>query len=419
MQNKIPNIYYTLKNDICIGCGICEGSCLVGSITTNVRDGAFYPTIDTDKCTQCGRCLKACPGVGIDLKEEGNKLFASMGTVDDDIVGLYSSCFTGYSNDHNLRYHAASGGALSQFLIWLLENGKIDGAVVTKFDKDAPLKVKTFLARTKEEILSAKSSKYAPVSHHKTAQLLKDAEGSRYVIVGLPCHIDGFRKLMSIDKKLREKVVGLFGLYCSGTRTFGFTEYVMKERNIDLEKLDYLAYRDNGCLGGMVAKGDSIDFYEDYQSYCHPLRTIFFPRRCLLCADHFAELADLSFGDIHIKPYSEDKIGINSIIVRNSSWGHLLKQAASDGAITLDELSPSILLESQKMAKVKKSRNMGYTLLNKKLGHNVPDFGSQYNGRLTFKVIVNYVWTRSQQFIGSHKNLWWLIRFIKAKVNIY
>lgn len=419
MSSKRSNISYTIKHDLCAGCGICQGACPKDAIKVVVKEGNFRPVLDKNKCIDCGRCVKACPGVGVNLKEAGDNLFASMSTVHDNILGRYSSCFTGYSNDEKLRYHAASGGMLSQFLIWLLENDKIDGAVVTRFDKDAPLKVNTFIARNKEEILSAKSSKYAPVSHHETAQLIKDADGSRYVIIGVPCHIDGFRKLMSIDKKLREKIVGLFGIYCSGTRTFGFTEYVMKERGLNLDKLDYLAYRDNGCLGGLVAKGEGIDYYEDYQSYCHPLRTIFFPRRCLLCADHFAELADLSFGDIHVKPYSEDKIGINSIIVRNSSWGHLLKQAAADGAITLNELGPTTLLKSQKMAKVKKSRNMGYILLNEKLGHEVPDFGSIYNGRLTPKVIINYVWTRTQQFIGSHKSLWWMIRFIKAKVNIH
>lgn len=418
-MREASTIKHTLKHDLCTGCGICEGACPKDAIRVVVKEGNFRPELDRNKCIDCGRCVKSCPGLGVNLIGMAKELYKDQGIQQDKMVGRYLKCFTGYSNEYDIRYHSASGGMVSQFLIWLLENNRIDGAVVTKFDKDAPLNVNTFIARTREDILSAKSSKYAPVSHHSTAQLIKEEKGSRYVIVGVPCHIEGFRKLLSIDKKLREKVVGLFGIYCSGTRTFGFTEYVMKERGIDLDKLDYLSYRDNGCLGGMVAKGEGIDFYEDYQSYCHPLRTIFFPRRCLLCADHFAELADLSFGDIHVKPYSEDKIGINSIIVRNSSWGHWLKQAASDGAITLNELGLSTLLESQKMAKVKKSRNMGYILFNKKLGHAVPDFGSLYNGRLTPKIIINYIWTRTQQFIGSHKSLWWMIRFIKAKVNIH
>ena len=417
MMSK-SNISYTLNNDICTGCGICECACPSKSITTIVKEGRFLPQIDKLRCNNlngCHRCYEVCPGLGIDLKSWAPR---EKGSKDDFYLGHYLDCYSGYSNDNELRYHAASGGLTSQFIIWLLENKKIDGAVVTKFDKNAPCKVVTFIAKNKEEILAAKSSKYAPVSHHKTAQMIKDSEGSRYVIVGLPCHIEGFRKLLKIDKKLCNKVIGLFGIYCSGTRTFNFTEYLMEERGIDLNALNYLAYRDNGCLGGIVAKGEGIDYYEDYQSYCHPLRTIFFPRRCLLCADHFAELADISFGDIHVKPYSEDKVGINSVVVRNSFWKRLLVEAFDSGAIFLDPLDPSKLIDSQKMAVIKKSRNMGYVILNKKLGYIVPDFGNIYNGKLTPKIIINYIWTRMQQFIGSHKSMWWIIKFIKAKVRI-
>lgn len=41
----------------------------------------------------------------------------------------------GYSEDFNIRNDSSSGGLVSRFLIWLLENHIIDGAVVTRFDK--------------------------------------------------------------------------------------------------------------------------------------------------------------------------------------------------------------------------------------------------------------------------------------------
>ena len=417
-----PNISYTLKNNLCTGCGICQGACPSHAVSIVVHKGEFRPQIDVSRCNNskgCHRCYDVCPGLGANLLELAKKEFGEDGVIEDKYIGRYLECYTGYSKDEELRYHAASGGCVSQFLIWLLENKKIDGAVVTKFDKSAPLKVRSFIAKSKAEVLLAKSSKYAPVSLFDVVQDVKKDEGSRFVIVGVPCQIEGVRKLLSIDKKFREKVCGLFSIYCSGSRTFNFTEYIMKERKIDLEKLDYLAYRDNGCLGGLVAKGTNIDFYEDYQSYCHPLRSIFIPRRCTLCVDHFGELSDLSFGDIHIAPYSADKIGINSIVARTSKWKKLLENAAADGVLSLDKLSPSILLESQKMAKVKKSRNVSYGLLLKKLGRKVPDYGSTYNARLKIKTILDFLQMRMQQFIGRHNKLWFLIPLLKGKVNIH
>lgn len=247
------NIKKTIKADLCTGCGICEGACPTGAISTIVKKGNFRPKINAKKCINCGRCVKACPGLGVDLVGLANKYQSDTANY-NKMVGRYEKCFTGYSNDYEVRYHSASGGMVSQFLIWLLENGKIDGAIVTKFDHDNPLLVKTFIATTREEIISARSSKYAPVTLNRVAQDIKAASGSRYVVVGLPCHIQGMRKLMEIDKNLRDKVIGLFGIYCSCGRTFYLTEYVFKERGIQKNKITYFQYRDEGCLGKMVVK---------------------------------------------------------------------------------------------------------------------------------------------------------------------
>ena len=422
MENqRQPNILYTVNNQVCTGCGVCQGACPAKAISSIVVNGEFRPQVDFDKCNNskgCHRCIDSCPGVGINLIEYAQNLFDVAGAHKDKFIGFYRNCYVGYSNDYDLRYHSASGGSLSQFLIWLLENDKIDGAVVSKFDKSEPMKVKTIIAKTREDIVSAKGSKYAPTTLGNVLSELKNEKGSRFVVVGVPCQIEGLRKLMSLDKKLSSKVCGLFSVFCSGSRSFYFTEYVMKERNIDLEKIDYLAYRDNGCLGGLVVKGNGVDFYEDYQSYCHPLRSFFIPRRCVLCADHFGELSDVSFGDIHIEPYKNDRIGVNSIVTRNSVWDDLLIQAKRSGALSLGTLNPETLLNSQVMAKVKKKRNIVFCKILKAIGRKAPEYGTDYGVRVNIKSLLDFLQMRFQQFVGQHKKLWWIISLLKAKVSI-
>ena len=430
MEKIIPNITYTLNHDLCLGCGICQSACPSNAISIIVKKGRFIPHIDKTKCKNdrgCHRCHDVCPGLGIDLRRIASERFTDEQVKSDAWVGRYLKCFTGYSNDEEIRYHSASGGMVSQFLIFLLEKGYIDGAVVTAFDPGNELMVRSYVAHNRDEVLRAKSSKYAPVSLHGMAQAIKKEPGSRYVIVGLPCHIQGFRKLEEKDHKFKEKIAGYFSIYCSSGRTFYLTEHVFKERGIRKENLTYFAYRDEGCLGSLVAKQQDGDttanrekvYRERFQSYYHPLRSFFIPRRCLFCIDHYGELGDVCFGDIHIKPYMDDKIGINSLVVRKKKWLHLLEEAQKDGIITLDEITVETLNASQKMAGKKKGRNERFIVLNKRLGHVVPIYDISLPKKIGLKTVLDYAQNRAQQFLGRHKSLWWLVSKLKKDTSHY
>ncbi|MDR1491162.1 MAG: Coenzyme F420 hydrogenase/dehydrogenase, beta subunit C-terminal domain [Planctomycetaceae bacterium] len=414
------NINFTIKNNLCTGCGVCENACPTKSIKMIVKNGRFMPVVSEATCTNkkgCRRCFDACPGHSVPLNEIAKNCFNSHETKTDEKIGRYLGCFTGYSTDYDIRYHCASGGMLSQFLIWLLEKKHIDGAVVTKFSRENELLVESFVATTKEEILSAKSSKYSPVTLNHAIQNIKSREG-KYIIVGLPCHIHGFRKYEKMDGKFCEKIAGYFGLYCSGGRTFYLTEYIFKERNIIKKELAYFAYRDEGCLGSLVAGGISgttlkpFRVAERFQQYYHPLRSFFKPRRCLQCIDHFAELADISFGDIHIEPYSQDTVGVNSVIVRNPQFLKWLHEASADGCMEIKPLEEQKLIESQFQ---KRQKNTLFLKLEKLCRRKTPQYDVELKNKITVKSIFSYFFTLTQIFIGKHKILWFMIFLLKKK----
>lgn len=210
------------------------------------------------------------PGGGIKLSELANKYFGSeVGIKDNPYIGKYIAYYSGYSNNYEVRHESASGGMTSQFLVYLLEKGYIQGAVVTRFNKNKAFWVDTFIAKSKDDILSAKSSKYCPVTMAGLATNLKLMDG-KFAIVGLPCHLHGLRKLAEVDKKLSNKIFAYVGLYCSCGRNFSLTEYVFNSRGIDMKNVKSFTYRRGAGMGKMLAEValDTEDKkgYQDYYS---------------------------------------------------------------------------------------------------------------------------------------------------------
>ncbi len=435
-MKHISNINNTLRHELCTGCGVCEDVCPTNSIRIELYKGEHRPVLDAQSCLgeKCGKCLKVCPGASVDLKSLSNEQFCEDNIQIDKYIGFYQSLYTGYSNTEEIRYHSASGGLLSQFLIFLLEKRIIDGAVVTGFSDRDHITPVSYIAKTKEEILKGRSSKYCPVALNKVGNEIKETDG-KFIIVGLPCHIQGFRKRAEIDRKFKEHVLGYFAIYCSSNRTFNAQDYLLKKYHVDKKELVYFAYRDNGCLGNMVIKCRNGEFPSltaksgsecretksmisiPYTHYYGILRSFFKPRRCLSCIDHYGELADVCFGDIHIKPYSDDKIGVSSCVVRNTFFNNLLKQAKYEGFLTLDDVDANTLNESQKVMLYPKKRKVkALKALDRTMGRKTVSYDVAFDDvHPTLKDYVSVVTTNMQRFIGRHSSLWFIIDFLSNR----
>ncbi|NLD91267.1 MAG: 4Fe-4S binding protein [Fibrobacter sp.] len=160
---KFKTIVDIVKKGLCQGCGICAGVCPQNAISIGIKDGIHCPSIKKSLCTSCGLCKKICPGLGVNLKKDPEKFLTSKSKLNDYYIGNYESIFAIYSNDREIRYNSVSGGAVTQFLIYLLDSKLIDGAIISKLDDNKPLEPVTFLATSRETIIAGKSSLYCPV----------------------------------------------------------------------------------------------------------------------------------------------------------------------------------------------------------------------------------------------------------------
>ncbi len=413
------NIEWVVNSSLCTGCGVCVGVCPSGAITLRRDEDIYRPVVDSEKCNAskgCRICYTACPGHQLDISRLSTSLFPEAET--NPKIGRYQSIFHGNAADSSIRFHAASGGVTTQIVTELLQQKKIDAAVVTRLGPTSCTEPEVVLAYTPEEVIQAQSSKYCPVALGGVVRDILDKK-LRVAVVGLPCHIHGFRKAEEIFPALKEAVQLYIGIYCSALQSFQATDYVFRRFHISKKGLVNFAYRDEGCPGSLKAS------YEDgsaikvlYHDYYRKLKSFFIPYRCMQCVDHFAELADISTGDLNIPPYNEDKVGFSSLIVRSQRGQGLIEDLRQSGSLELSELEPIPLIRSQQFALNRKKNQIRvrYDLL-RLVGRKTccydyafPKGGLKEYAKSVLASIIIY----AEMFVGKRPNLWSVIDFTNS-----
>jgi len=369
------NITFVPESDLCTGCGTCAAICPQDCIEMGINRtrGVIEPVIDMQSCTQCGLCVEVCPGWHLDFS-----YLRSINVTNEIIpyLGQVEASFIGWSGSDSVRINAASGGMVSEVLLYLLEQGEIDGAIVTRMNSQRPLEAEAFIARSREEILSAQRSKYCPVS---VCSILKEvlASGGRYAFVGLPCHVAGLRRAQLQNRKLVPQLPYVLGLFCSRTPNINATRHLLYNTGIDPEEVQSIAYRGDGHPGRMRIrlKNGSESFVEhlDYRYWGYTFLKYFKPVRCWLCPDHSAAMADISFADnwMRLDPLKGDSRGSSTVVARNSQCADLLRHMAETGQVVLHPIPAVSVAASQELAK--KSDIPPRIWIWRRTGHFVPE----------------------------------------------
>ena len=406
-------IAQVVKDGLCTGCGTCIALCPEEAIklTIDEKKGIYVPELNEEKCNNCGICYELCPGHEVDFKQLNLEIFGK--EPEDVFIGNYLTCYIGYATNYDIRYNSASGGLITALLIYALEEGIIDGALVTKMSDKNPLEPEPFIARTREGIIEASKSKYCPVpANVALKEILESEDGERFAVVGLPCHINGIRKAEQINKKLKEKIYLHIGIFCGHAPNFLGTEFLLNKLKIKKEDVRNLSYRGEGWPGSMkisLESGELLLLLPDYWGMFG--FNFFTPARCLLCSDGICELADISFGDAWLPELSNDKIG-KSIIVSKSGIGEKLLQAMeSKNKIELNKTTAKKVILSQAGMLYFKKKNLN---ARSKLFKAVP----KYNNSLESDA-VDYLLALSpylNAYISSKSFLRKLLRLTPSKV---
>jgi coenzyme F420 hydrogenase subunit beta len=375
--NKSNNISEIVKEDICTGCGACVPICPQKAITLkhDVNKGTFLPQINSAKCTSCGVCLKLCPGFEVDFDSLNEYFFSKKPS---SLLGNYIECYAGHSDNESFRDNVSSGGIATELLIFALKSKIIDGALVTRFNKEHPLNPEPFLAFTVEDVISAAGSKYCPSPTNLGLTEIMHKTG-KFCVVGLPCHIQAIRKAQLLLPALREKIVLTIGLFCAHTTIFSGTDVLLGKMKLDKDRIAKFAYRGHGWPGFLSAEttyGDviKVPYSGSFKAYYPLFDTSFFvPWRCMFCPDHFNQLADISTGDAWLPEFKGSSVGQSFFIVRSITAQNLVQDAISSNVIVANKTDPNKVIKSQHDALRFKNNELAIRLrLANKLEKTVP-----------------------------------------------
>jgi coenzyme F420 hydrogenase subunit beta len=379
-----------LDSGLCCGCGTCAGICPQSAIEMVVdhNKGIYIPVIDVNKCKECGLCYKVCPGHAVNFDEFNKDLFGK--SPSDIRLGNYENCYIGHAVNDNIRFNASSGGVVTALLAFALEQGIINGAVVTRMSKERVLEPEPFIARTIEELVEASKSKYCPVPVNVVLKEIldsKDDEG--FAVVGLPCHIHGIRKAQSRNKQLQKKIVLCIGLICSHNNTFWQVKSLVERLDIREQDIENIEFRGHGWPGRfavVLKNGDTVTIPYSEAMVQHNLWFNAVPR-CLLCCDLTSELADISCGDPWIPEVTANETMGKTLIISRSKSGERICQEACNIYIDFKEISPDKVKQASDMMRSKKRDVNARFLFRRMFKREIP----VYNTRLLKPSFVSYL----------------------------
>jgi coenzyme F420 hydrogenase subunit beta len=400
-----------------MGCGVCMSICPFGavSIVKDIKKGTYKPVI-SKKCKECGLCIETCFGIGVDPKlnlEIFNR------KCEDPILGTFLNSYVGYATDEKIRYSSASGGIVTGLLLFALEEKLVDGILLTKMDKMKPLEPKSFIAKTKSEVISAARSKYCPVPANSLIKIIKENVG-RYAVVGLPCHIYGIRKTVSIYPDLADKILFYIGIFCGGMPNFLATEYLLRNLKVRKEAVTRLEYRGEGWPGKMLIelknfkKNKRNRLILSYPEYWDGFGSLFFPHKCTLCTDGFNKFADISCGDAWLPEFRGDNLGTSLIIARNEVGERLVTDAYEKGMIIIRNIDCARIKDAQKsMIRFKTRKLKARFNLLKTIGKSLPVYDKQTIERFQ-STLADYIQGVLFYFFRSIASKCYLWNFLNA-----
>jgi coenzyme F420 hydrogenase subunit beta len=372
-----------IDQGLCTRCGTCVGLSSAHAIEFDDPLGQCLPSLKRAGARENEWIYHGCPGKHVSFPELNDFVFGCQPP--DKMLGHAQELYVGYATDPLIRRNAASGGMISAALIHLLENKKVDGAIVLGTSDVEPWRSEPKIVTTPEEVLKAAQSKYTIAPLNTILSEIEDFDG-RLAYVGLPCEVHSIRKLQMRDFPGTRKIAYVIGSFCGNTLHFSSVISFLKSRGVrDYREVSSLKYRAGewpGAMEAVLRDGRVFRLEKFYANYLIPFHIM---KRCLLCTDMANEFADVSAGDAWAPVYEERGKGFSLIVCRTPEGVELVNSMASDGLLEIQPIrqEDAVAMHSHGYDLKKRGAFIRMDFAEKR-GRAVPDYG-YYPGPFTLR----------------------------------
>ena len=322
----------------CASCGTCIVVCPFGSL--ELAKGK--PNL-VKECKVCGICAQACPRYNWVMAKSENFVFGRVRKPEEEF-GVFRRISIAQAKPDIIQKVRQDGGATTAILMAALQNGLIDGAVVSGKSQEKPFLPVPTLATTQKQIVEAAGTKYSCSSALLALPEVIKQKKTQVAFVGTPCQIHAVRNMqMNGVKKYSAPIKYLVGLMCSECFDYeGLMETHIKGKlGINLNAITKMNIK--GKMLVTTPAGTTAIPLADIKQYVR--------KSCSVCGDFSSELADISVGGLGLD-------GWTFTIIRTEKGEELFTNAEKTGFLESKPLEEGAFSKGLLLKLSKKKRDV-------------------------------------------------------------
>ena len=289
-----------VTSGLCTGCAGCVVACPHDVLGYDDAKGVYRPfhlepELGPGDCGHgqrgCTSCTRACPRFRAWEPEVDTHLFGRT-RAPGEMEGVSKDIILARATNPEIHQKGQDGGLVSAILLWSLEHGYIDAALVSYVEGDGTSwKAVPGVARTRDEVLAAAGSRYTYSANTMAYEAAVAGGAEKLALVGMSCQssVPPVMAARKAGKPARRLALNI-GLLCSKTFDDAIFEDLFEAR-YGLRRDDIVKMNVKGVMQIWTRDGG---YHEVPLKECHAWTR----EGCKLCPDFAAQHADISTGGI-------------------------------------------------------------------------------------------------------------------------